>query len=41
MLLVFKASSMKRAFFWRFLPEQLCSDLSRQIKVCFHWIDKF
>ena len=32
MLLVFKASSMKRACFWRFLPEQLCSYLSWQIK---------
>jgi len=32
MLLVFKASSMKRACFWVFPPKQLCSDLIRQIK---------
>ena len=32
MLLVFKPSSVKRGCFWRFLPEQLCSNLSRQIK---------
>jgi len=32
MLVAFKASSMKRACFWCFFPEQLCSDLSGQIK---------
>jgi len=33
--LVFKASSIKCAFVWRFSPEQLCPDLSRQTKSLF------
>jgi len=31
MRLIFKASSVKRAFVLRSFPEQLCSDLSRKI----------
>jgi len=36
---VFKASYTKRAFVSRFLPEQLCWDLSRQMKklLTFNW----
>ena len=41
MPLVFKASSTKGALFRRFYSELLCSDLSRQIEVNLHWIDKF
>jgi len=39
MLLVFRASSIKRSCFFAFSPEQLCSDLGRQIKslLSLHW----
>ena len=33
--LVFKASSTKRAFVWRFSPDQLCSVWNQQIKSLF------
>jgi len=36
MPLVLEASSIKRAFIWRFFPEQLCSNFSRKQKVYFH-----
>jgi len=35
MPLVFEATSIQRAFVWRFFPGQLCSDFSWKIKSLF------